>query len=581
LKKQSRIQAFQAKIDRRPIEKGLKESLQPHDEAERREWVEATLREMTLEERVGQLLMPETTGVLVHEESEQFARLVHAIERLGVGGFIIYNGDALTTAALTNRLQARARIPLLFASDFEGGVGMQLRGGTRLPRAMALAATGDTESAAQAGRIAAREGRAIGVHVNFYPVLDVNNNPANPIINTRAFSDDPEMVANWGAAFIRAAQDEGQLATAKHFPGHGDTALDSHILLPTLDATRERLEQIELPPFRAAVQRGVRAVMTAHISVPALENNSDGAQPATFSHAIVDGILRQSFGFDGLIFSDALNMGAVADRYEAGEAAIRAIEAGCDIALYSADVERAHQALCDGVTKGRITRARIDESARRILDAKAWCGLQHERMVSLDGVWDVVSSPGHTSTARELFEHGVTLIRDPLNLLPIGQRGERIAAVILKDAVPVWAHALREPAGSRFSKEVQARWQGRLVESSADSTDIEQVLASVRDCDVVLAAVCARVAAYKGSVALGEAHAEVLRALDAANIPTIATVFGNPYVLPHMPERATTLLTFESAVESEAAAVRVIAGDIPARGRSPVTLPGKGKTEKE
>jgi beta-N-acetylhexosaminidase len=549
--------------------------LQQQTEAEHAEWVEATLGEMTLEERVGQLLMPETSGVLIHEASEQYAELVRAIQNLGVGGFIIYNGDALTTAALTNRLQAHARVPLLFASDFEGGVGMQLRGGTRLPRAMALAATGDTESAAQAGRIAAREGRAIGVHVNFYPVLDVNNNPANPIINTRAFSDDPEMVANWGAAFIRAAQDEGQLATAKHFPGHGDTALDSHILLPTLDASRERLERIELPPFRAAVQRGVRAVMTAHISVPALDSSTNGAQPATFSHAIVDGILRQSFGFDGLIFSDALNMGAVANRYEAGEAAVRAIEAGCDIALYSANVERAHQALCDAVTQGRITRERIDASARRILNAKAWCGLQHERTVSLDGVWDVVSSPAHTSTARALFERAVTLIRDPLKLLPLGQRPERVAAVILKDAVPVWAHALREPAGSRFSKEVQTRWQGRLVESSADSADVEQVMAGVQNCDVVLVAVCARVAAYKGSVALGEAHAEVLRALDQANIPTVATVFGNPYVLPRMPERATTLLTFESAVESEAAAVRVIAGEAPARGRSPVALPGQ------
>ena len=547
--------------------------MQQQTEAERAEWVEATLREMTLEERVGQLLMPDTSGILVHEESEQFARLLHAIEKLGVGGFIIYNGDALTTAALTNRLQARARVPLLFASDFEGGVGMQLRGGTRLPRAMALAATGDTESAAEAARITAREGRAIGVHVNFYPVLDVNNNPANPIINTRAFGDDPEMVANWGTAFIRAAQDEKQLATAKHFPGHGDTALDSHILLPTLDVPRERLEQIELPPFRSAVQRGVRAVMTAHISVPALDSNSNGARPATFSPAIVDGILRQSFGFDGLIFSDALNMGAVAENYESGEAAVLAVMAGCDIALYSADAQRAHAALCDAVTQGRITRERIDESARRVLEAKAWCGLPNERMVSLDNVWDVVSSPLHTSTARNLFERGVTLIRDPLNLLPLAEKSKRVASIILKDAVPVWAHALREPAGSRFSKEVQGRWQARLVESSADSADIEQVLESVRDCDVVLVAVCARVAAYKGSVALGQAHAEVLRALDQSNIPTIATVFGNPYVLPRMPERATTLLTFESAVESEAAAVRVIAGEVPARGRSPVTLP--------
>jgi beta-N-acetylhexosaminidase len=547
--------------------------LQQHEEAERIEWVEATLREMTLEERIGQLLMSDTSGVLIHEESEQFTRLIHAIEKLGVGGFIIYNGDALTTAALTNRLQARARIPLLFASDFEGGVGMQLRGGTRLPRAMALAATGDTESAAEAARITAREGRAIGVHVNFYPVLDVNNNPANPIINTRAFSDNPEAVANWGTAFIRAAQDQGQIATAKHFPGHGDTALDSHILLPILDASRERLEQIELPPFRTAVLRGVRAVMTAHIAVPALDNGSDGTLPATFSHAIVDGILREEFGFDGLIFSDALNMGAIADRYEAGEAAVRAIEAGCDITLYSAEVERTHQALCDAVARERIARDRIDESARRVLYAKAWCGLQHERMVSLENVWNVVASPVHTSTARELFERGVTLIRDPLGLLPLERRHERVGAVILKDAVPVWAHALREPAGSRFSKEVQARYGAHLVESSADSADIEQVLAGVRDCDVALVAVCARVAAYKGSVALGQAHAEVLRALDQANIPIIVTVFGNPYVLPRMPERATTLLTFESAVESEAAAVRVIAGEVAARGRSPVALP--------
>jgi beta-N-acetylhexosaminidase len=534
-------------------------------------WAEETLRGMSLEERVGQLLMPETTGVLMHEASEDYARLVHAIEGLGVGGFIIYNGDALTTAALTNRLQSLARIPLIFASDFEGGVGMQLRGGTRLPRAMALAATGDTESAAEAARITAREGRAIGVQVNFYPVLDVNNNPANPIINTRAFSDDPAMVANWGASFIRAAQDAGQIATAKHFPGHGDTSLDSHILLPTLNAPRERFERIEWPPFRHAIEQGVRAIMTAHIAVPALDTEAFEVRPATLSPAIVEGILRREFGFDGIIFSDALDMGAVAKRYEPGEAAVRAIEAGCDVALFPVDVSRSHQALCDAVTQGRLTGERVDQSALRILRAKAWCGLQRERQVSLEGVWDVVASPTHTATARHLFERAVTLIRDPRALLPLGKK--RILAIILKDSVPVWAHALREPAGSRFSKEALAHFDARLIESSADADDIEPVLEAARDCEVALVAVCARVAAYKGSVALARAHARILQALDQSGMPIIAAVFGNPYVLPHMPERATTLLTFESAVESEVAAVRVIAGLIPARGRSPVTLP--------
>jgi beta-N-acetylhexosaminidase len=541
------------------------------EERAQAEWVESSLREMTLEERVGQLIMPDTTGVLMHEESPEFRRLSAAIERFYVGGFIIYSGDALTAAALTNRLQARARVPLLFGSDFEGGVGMQLRGGTRLPRAMALAATGDTESAAEAARITAREGRALGIHVNFYPVLDVNNNPSNPIINTRAFGDDPEMVANWGAAFIRAAQDERQIATAKHFPGHGDTSLDSHILLPTLDATRERLEQIELPPFRNAIQRGVRAVMTAHIAVPALDPSAlEGVRPATLSPAVVDGILRRDYGFDGLVFSDALSMGAVADRYEAGEAAVLAVEAGCDVVLYPVDIERAHAALCEAVKSGRLKAERIDLSVRRILRAKAWCGIHKERMVSLEKVWDVLGSPAHTATSRDLFERGVTLIRDPQGLLPIKKK--RVAAIILKDNVPVWAHVLREPAGSRFSAAVVRTFQARLIESGAEAADIEMVIEATRDCDVALVAVCARVAAYKGSVALAHAHAEVLQALDAARIPTVAVVFGNPYVLPRMPERATTLLTFESAPESEEAAVRIVAGQIAARGRSPVNL---------
>jgi beta-N-acetylhexosaminidase len=549
----------------------LQEASEQQQQQEQSAWVEQTLSELTIEERVGQLLMPDLTGTLIHEGSEHYARLVRFIERLGVGGFIIYNGDAFTTAALVNRLQRRARVPLLFASDFEGGVGMQLRGGTRLPRAMALAATGDTESAAEAARITAREGRAIGVHVNFYPVMDVNNNPANPIINTRAFSDDPEVVAQWGAAFIRAAQDEGQLATAKHFPGHGDTALDSHILLPTLDMTRERLEQIELAPFRDAVRRGVRAVMTAHISVPSLDAEAPEARPATLSPALVDGILRREFGFDGLIFTDALSMGAVADRYEPGEAAVRAVLAGCDVILHPVDAEQAHASLCEAVVRGRLKPERVDASVRRILSAKAWCDLQRAREVSLEGVWDTLASPAHTATARELFEHAVTLIRDPRGLLPL--RNKRVTAIILKDSVPVWAHVLREPAGLPFSREAVARFHARVIESSAEAADMEQIRAATSDCDVAIVAVCARVAAYKGSVSLAHAHAEVLRSLDDAGVPIIAAIFGNPYVLPRVPERATTLLTFESVAESEEAAMRVIAGDIPARGRAPIRLP--------
>jgi beta-N-acetylhexosaminidase len=286
---------------------------------------------------------------------------------------------------------------------------------------------------------------------------------------------------------------------------------------------------------------------------------------------MIDDILRREFGFDGLIFTDALSMGAVADRYEPGEAAVLAVEAGCDVVLYPVDAEAAHAALVAAVSSGRLTPDRIAESARRILSAKAWCGLAREREVSLDNVWEVLGSPAHTATARELFEHAVTLIRDPRGLLPL--KNKRVTAFILKDSVPVWAHVLREPAGLPFSREVTARFRAPIIESSAEAADVEQILAATVDCEVALVAICARVAAYKGSVSLAHAHAEVLRSLDEAGVPTIVAVFGNPYVLPRVPKRATTLLTFESAVESEEAAVRVISGLIPARGRSPVNLP--------
>jgi beta-N-acetylhexosaminidase len=316
--------------------------------------------------------------------------------------------------------------------------------------------------------------------------------------------------------------------------------------------------------------------MTAHISVPALDEGAEEARPATMSPMIINGILRKELGFDGLVFTDALQMGAVANAYEPGEAAVRAIEAGCDVALCPVDTKRAHSALLDAMVQGRLTRARVDESVRRILQAKAWCGLPREREVSLDDVWNVVGNPTHTSTARDLFERGVTLVRDPLGLLPVPDN-KRVVGIILKDSVPVWAHVLREPAGLPFSKEVVARYHARIIESSAEAADIEQILEVAREAEVALVAVCARVAAYKGSVALAHTHARVLRALDEAGVPVVAAIFGNPYVLPHLPERATVLLTFESAVESEEAAARVIMGSIPARGRLPVNLTVKAE----
>ncbi|HSM04764.1 MAG TPA: glycoside hydrolase family 3 protein, partial [Longimicrobiales bacterium] len=396
-------------------------------DADGRGWVDSTLATLDLRAAAAQLVIQWMPGAYLSPTAEGFDEPRRWVEEEGIGGIYLSIGSPHSFAALANELQARARIPLLVASDLEdGGPGMRLShtyalpglapqgGGTAFPPTMAVGATGSEALAFEYGRVTGREARAVGVHLNFAPVLDVNSNPENPVIGTRAFGGDPETVARLGTAFIRGLRAGGALATAKHFPGHGDTRTDSHETLPVVQGDRNALARRELVPFRAAVEAGVDAIMTAHVALPDVLGPE--APPATLSPEILTDLLRRDMAFDGLVVTDALQMAAVADRYGDGDAAVRAMEAGTDILLMPGDVTVALDAIEDAVARGRLTETRIRASTHRVLTAKARVGLHRERFVDLEAVDDVVGSGSHLAMADSLARAGLVLLRDPVGI---------------------------------------------------------------------------------------------------------------------------------------------------------------------
>ena len=392
-------------------------------EAER--WVAQTLATLTLDQRVGQLIAPGFDSTYLPTDSDEFDRLTRVIQESHAGAVIAFGGTEpspqvllnpaygsvvlghpLSLAATLNQLQAITPVPLLATADFEYGAGMRIAGATRFPRAMALGATGDERLAFEAGRVTAIEGRAMGVHVNFAPVADVNNNPRNPVINTRSFGEDPARVGAMVAAYVKGLQQGGMLATLKHFPGHGDTETDSHLGLPIITHPRERFESVELPPFRAGMAAGAAAAMVAHIELPALDPEKG---PATFSRAVMTDFLRRDLAFPGLIVTDSMKMDAITRMLPPGDAAVKAVLAGADLVLDTPDPVAAFTSIKAAVTAGQIDRARLDASVRRLLEAKARMGLHRNRTVPLPSVTLAVGGRQHQAVAREISQKSLTL----------------------------------------------------------------------------------------------------------------------------------------------------------------------------
>jgi len=426
--------------------------------AEEQEWVERTLSALTPRQRIAQLIMPWVGGGYSAEGSPDFEQVRKWVEEDEVGGLVLSIGSPLSYALKLNAMQRRARVPLLVASDMENGPGMRLGnsyafpsllpqgGGTVFPPVMALGATRTPELAFELGRVLGLEARAVGVHLAFGPVLDVNSNPLNPVINTRSFGEDPELVSAMAAAYVQGARSAGLMTTAKHFPGHGDTHVDSHISLPTIDADRARLDTVDLPPFRAATEAGIDAVMTAHIAVPAVEG--DTAPPATLSRVFMTDILRTDIGFRGLLVTDAMTMGAVARRYGATEPLLLALEAGADVLLMPRSVPDAIATVAAAVEAGRISPERIDRSVRKILEMKVRAGLHRGRLVELDSIPTIVNVPAHVATAATIAGRSIVLARDSMGAVPLARRARLLSLTYAESDDPI--------AGRIFDSELRS-----------------------------------------------------------------------------------------------------------------------------
>jgi beta-glucosidase-like glycosyl hydrolase len=559
-------------------------------------WVDDTLKKMTLDEKVGQLIVPSLNSTYLASDTDEFETLVKKVTDLHVGGFHVFGGaglapdvllnrnygtvilgQPLAAASLLNRLQARAAIPLLNTADFEAGAGFRISGATVFPRAMAVAAAGDESLAFEAAKITAQESRALGVHLNFAPVTDVNNNARNPVINTRSFGEKPDAVGRLSAAYVRGMHAGGMLATLKHFPGHGDTDVDSHIGLPIINQPRERLDRVELPPFRAGVASGADAIMTAHIQLPALDAGE--FSPASLSRPIVTGLLRGELKFEGLIYTDSMGMDAIARRLAPGPAAVRALQAGNDIVLHSPDDGAAVEGIKAAVSRGELSLAQIDASVRRVLTAKARLGLHKTKLASLDDLPNQVGGRAHATVAQALSQKSITLIKDARQQVPL--RTPRTANILYLSVVDYPTNWEIAAPSRTFIPELRKRWPNVTAVEVSDRSrldEIDLVRATAARYDAVIASVFVRAASASGRMDLPAPLAKLLtdlaRSTGAAQKPLITVFFGNPYVPLGVPELPAMLLTYDFYDLPELSAVRALAGEAPISGHLPVALPG-------
>jgi beta-glucosidase-like glycosyl hydrolase len=531
-------------------------------------WVANTMKEMTLEEKVGQLVACRYTGRFVNMDSDYVRDLKQLIVEQKIGGLIIFQGDVYESARLNNSLQEKAEIPLLIASDLERGLGNQIDGATLFPPVMSLGAADSEELAYRMGKITALEARAIGIHMTYAPVVDVNINPDNPIINVRSFGEDPELVGRLAVPFIKGCQENGLIATAKHFPGHGDTSEDSHTVLPTVKADRERLDKVEIYPFKIAVESGVQAIMAAHLSLPALDPTPN--VPSSLSRPILTDLLRKELGFEGLIVTDAMGMGGVTTLYKPEEAALRAIHAGIDMILLPPKPKEVINALVKAVRDGEILEDRIDLSVKRILEAKARLGLYKQKLVDLD-LLDIRIAPRvHLKQAEVTFEKSMTLVKNKDDVVPLSNSNQSIAVLSLSSDPGGYF------AGRTFVREMKKR-SPEVFEFYAEATTgqdyLDAAFKKASTADVLVIALFSRLRADKGSVGLVMNHVHLIR--EAAKLPkgVVVVSFGSPYFLRHFPEVDAYICAYRYADEAMRAAAKALFGEIDIQGKLPVSIP--------
>ncbi len=542
------------------------------------DWTDSVLVSMSLEEKIGQMVMVSAPTVFLNDSSFEARRLELLVQEYGVGGVMMTHGTVLGASAMANHLQSLARVPLLVASDLERGLAMRFARGTDLPVAMAFGAAGNPELAYEAGRITAREARAVGVNMNFAPVADVNTNPDNPVINTRSYGSDPMLVSTMVAAFVRGTNDGGVLSTVKHFPGHGSTGEDSHLVLPIVTRDWRTLDSIDLAPFRAAIASGCDAVMVGHLAVPILDPSD---RPASLSQAIVTGVLREAMHFDGMIITDAMSMGG-ARVVAPDRAAVMAVEAGADIVLLTADEFVVLRALRDAVRDGELRMARIDSSVRRILHAKDRIGLLRRHPTSAGGAGVVVAEPSHWALARSVARRAVTLLKNEDSLLPLQPTRRKVVSVMItgtddsrSEVNRPGSLAFDEPTGAYFAQVLRHRHldlSSVRISPSSSTDELEKSLAQLRGADVGVISLFPGVHTSSRGTIAPERFAAFVRKANALRTPLVLVSLGDPYAITGWPAAKAIVCAYGDDEPEVEAVASCLTGDEPIRGRLPVSL---------
>lgn len=557
-------------------------------------WKEADriLRKMTLDEKVGQLVHIGINARFANQDSEYFQDLKRHVAENKLGGIILFGAPLYETVHLVNRMQENAKVPLLISLDAETGIGMRFFDVANFPWNMAVAATRNPEYAYKMGVVTGREAKAIGVQQVYAPVLDVNNNPDNPVINVRSYSEDPQLVADFGTAFMAGVQSQGVIATGKHFPGHGDTNIDSHRGLPVIDVSRERLDRVELLPFRTAIENGIASIMVAHVGMPQIDpteirpiknalrvDAEEGAEivnesspiPATLSRKIQTDILKGELGFKGLVVTDAMSMSGLTLYVTQEEAGVRAIEAGADVLEKPADVDAMLNGLKEAVRSGRLSESRIDESVRKILAWKEAVGLFKQKITPIDRIDRIVSPKDSYALADEIAEKAVTLVRNDEKILPL-PKDKRVFVLGVSNG---FDGESTSQSLNRFMRENRIRGGSVLLQDNSSPEQVSRAREMARNADYVIVAMFGRVrSGARNSVGIPDAGADILRGLLSQNKKVVGIAFGNPYILGSFPELKTYIVAYGDMSGLQRAAGKVIFGMIKPSGKLPISLPG-------
>ena len=560
----------------KPAVKAKKLVLTPDQRA-----AQSIMKSLSLRDRVAQLIVGTCYGDAPATKSAEYQKYRHWVHDLHIGGFIVANridhgavrnAEPHAMALFLNQMQKMSKTPLLVAADLERGASMRVTGGAQFPYNMAYGAGRDLDATRYEGLATARQARAVGIHWIFAPVADVNNNPENPVINVRSYGESAEDVAQNVAAYIDGAHSDPKnrvMLTAKHFPGHGDTDTDSHMALAKVTANKDRMETLEFTPFRAAIAHGVDSIMTAHLSVPALEPEEI---PATVSSKVLTGVLRDEMKFQNIIVTDAMDMQGVAQMFTQGEAAVRAIDAGADVLLMPLNPETVIRALVSAVENGRLKRTRIDESVMRVLEAKVRVGVMKKKFVDLDEISDVFDSEEDITRAQQASDRAVTLVRNEHDVLPLAASAQSCLVVVVERRT--------SSAGTRMIdsyRKFAPKSQIVVVDASMNAAALAAIVGDTSKCSTIVIAAFATVAANRGSVGLNGELTPFIAKLTEGPAPVAIVAMGNPYLLSAFPKTAAYLATFSSTPPSEVSAVKALFGEMPIAGHMPVTIPGFAK----